>query len=57
MVLIIIPEISVIIPAYNVENYIGKIIGDLENQTFKDFELIIVDDCSKDNTLKVIKES
>jgi len=51
------PEISVIIPAYNVEKYIGKIIGDLENQTFKDFELIIVDDCSKDNTLEVIRES
>lgn len=50
-------EISVIIPAYNVENYIGKIINDLENQTFKDFELIIIDDCSKDNTLKIIKES
>jgi len=37
-------EISVIIPAYNAQKYIGKIIGDLENQTLKDFELIIVVD-------------
>ncbi|MEM3455815.1 MAG: glycosyltransferase family 2 protein [Candidatus Micrarchaeia archaeon] len=48
-------EISVVIPAYNVENYIGKIINDLKDQTFKDFEVIIVDDGSKDSTVEVIK--
>jgi glycosyltransferase EpsH len=43
-------KISVIIPAYNVENYIGKTLKSLTLQTFKDFEVIIVNDGSTDNT-------
>ncbi len=48
--------ISVIVPAYNAEKYINKCIDSILNQTYKDFELIIINDCSKDNTDKIIKK-
>lgn len=48
------PDISVIIPAYNVENYIEDCITSLIKQTFKNFEIIIVDDGSKDKTAEII---
>ncbi len=48
-------KVSVIIPAYNVEKYIKECIGSFLNQTFSDFELILVDDGSKDKTLETIK--
>jgi len=44
------PEISVIMPAYRVEGYIGRAVQSLLAQTFSDFELIIVDDGSPDGT-------
>jgi glycosyltransferase involved in cell wall biosynthesis len=50
------PKISVIIPAYNVEKYIEKTLKSLIDQTFKDFEAIIINDGSTDNTEKIIKE-
>jgi len=50
------PKISVIIPAYNVEKYIEKTLKSLMDQTFKDFEAIVINDGSTDNTEKIIKE-
>lgn len=50
-----IPTLSVIMPAYNSENYIEEAISSVVNQTFQDFELIIIDDASTDNTVKIIK--
>lgn len=50
-----IPEISVIMPVYNGEPYIGETIDSILNQTFTDFEFIIVNDCSTDKTLNTLK--
>jgi len=50
------PKISVIIPAYNVEKHVVKTLKSLNDQTFKDFEAIIINDGSTDNTEKIIKE-
>ncbi len=49
------PRISVVIPAYNHERFIGPAIDSVLNQTWTDLELIIVDDGSTDNTAKVIE--
>jgi glycosyltransferase involved in cell wall biosynthesis len=50
------PKISVLMTVYNGEKYLSKTIKSILNQTFKNFEFIIVDDGSTDNTKKVIKE-
>lgn len=47
--------VSVIVPCYNVEKYIKKGIESLINQTLKDIEIIVINDGSKDNTLKILK--
>lgn len=44
------PAISVIVPVYNVQEYIGRCIGSILGQTFADFELILVDDGSTDGS-------
>lgn len=49
------PKISVIMPAYNTEKYIGEAIESILNQTFSDFEFIIIDDRSSDGTVDVVK--
>ena len=49
------PAVSVIMPAYDVEPYIGDAIRSALAQTFRDFELIVVDDGSKDGTAGVIR--
>ena len=48
------PKVSVVMPAYNAEKYIGEAIESILNQTFTDFEFIIVDDCSKDKTADIV---
>ena len=49
-------KVSIIVPVYNVEDYIIKCIDSLVNQTFKDIEIIIINDGTKDNSIKLIKE-
>ena len=49
-------KISVIIPCYNVEKYIEKCVDSILNQTYKNIEIILVDDCSTDNTWKMLNE-
>ncbi len=49
-------EISVIIPVYNVEKYIERCIVSLQNQTFKDFEIVIVNDATPDGSMKIVEK-
>src|SRR5690625_5205046 len=48
--------VTVITPTYNSENYIAETIESVLNQTYKHFEMIIVDDGSKDKTVKIIEQ-
>ena len=50
------PAISIIIPIFNSENYIKECLNSLIYQTFKNFEIICVNDGSTDNTLEILKE-
>ncbi len=47
---------SVIIPAYNVQEYVEKAIKSVLEQDFKDYELIVVNDASTDNTVEIVKK-
>lgn len=47
---------DIIIPIYNSEKYVKKCIESLENQTFKDFKILAVNDHSTDNTFEIVKE-
>lgn len=49
------PKISVIIPMYNSEKYIGQCLESILNQTLNDYEVIVVDDCSTDNSISIIE--
>lgn len=50
------PEISVVIPVYNVEKYLKQCIDSVVNQTFKDIEIICIDDGSSDSSLDILNE-
>ena len=50
------PKLSIIIPVYNTEIYLKECLDSIINQTFKDIEIIIVNDCSPDNSEAIILE-
>lgn len=50
------PKISIIIPVYNAEKTIMRCLNSIENQKYRDFEVIIIDDGSTDNSLYIIKK-
>lgn len=50
------PGVTVILPMYNAQRYIQSCVRSVLNQTFRDFELICVDDCSTDETLRLVVE-
>ena len=49
------PKVSVVMPAYNAEAYIGAAMESILNQSFGDFEFLILNDCSTDGTEAIIK--
>ncbi|WP_375510572.1 glycosyltransferase, partial [uncultured Nostoc sp.] len=49
------PRVTVIIPSYNHEKFVGEAIQSVLNQTYQDFELVITDDGSTDKTVEIIK--
>ena len=50
------PQISVIMPVYNTSQYLRRSIESVLNQTYKDFELICINDGSTDNSLEILQE-
>ena len=50
------PKISIIIPVYNVEKYIRQSLESVVNQTLKDMEIIVVNDCTPDNSMQIVEE-
>ena len=49
-------RLSIIVPIYNVENYLRQCLDSVVNQTLKDIEIICINDGSTDNSLKILKE-
>ena len=50
------PDISLIMSVYNGEDYLSEAIESVLNQTFKSFELIIINDCSTDSTPEILSK-
>ena len=48
------PKFSIIVPVYNVEKYIKKCLDSIESQTYKDYEVIVVNDGTKDNSMDIV---
>jgi glycosyltransferase involved in cell wall biosynthesis len=50
------PLVSIFIPVFNGEKTIARTLDSILNQTYKNIEIIIIDNCSADSTVKVVKE-
>ena len=48
--------LSVVIPLYNKENFIKDTVESVFNQKYSDFELLVIDDCSTDNSYKIVSQ-
>ena len=51
------PKVSIIVPVYNAEKYLERCVNSLRNQTLKDIEIIVVNDGTKDDSIKLIEEN
>lgn len=50
-----VPRVTVLMPVYNVEKYVKEAIESVLNQSYKNFQLLILDDCSTDDTAGIVK--
>jgi glycosyltransferase involved in cell wall biosynthesis len=51
----VMPKVTVVVPVYNVSNYVQEALASLERQTFTDFEVLVIDDGSTDGTAYIVK--
>lgn len=51
-----VPLVSIIMPAYNAEKFIKQAIISVQNQTVKNWELLVIDDCSTDSTIEIVEK-
>ena len=49
-------KVSVIVPVYNVEEYLASCLESILNQTYRDLEILCINDCSTDNSRAILKE-
>src|SRR5690554_5458375 len=49
------PLVSIVIPLYNVEQYVDECLESVRQQTYENLEIIVVEDCSTDNSLKALE--
>ena len=49
-------KISILMPTYNVETFVEEAVRSILSQTYQNFELIVVDDCSTDNTFTILQD-
>lgn len=50
------PKVSVIVPVYNVEKYLARCLDSIVDQTYADYEIICINDCSPDNSLQILED-
>ena len=50
------PFFSIVMPAYQAEKYLGNAVESILDQSFPDWELLIIEDCSKDKTLEIARK-
>lgn len=50
------PRLSIIIPVFNAEKTISKLLNSIMSSTYKDYEIIVVDDASSDRTIEKLKD-
>ena len=50
------PQISVIVPGFNYDRFLKETLDSILNQTFQDFEVIVVDDGSRDSSMSILKQ-
>ena len=50
-------KVSILVPFYKVENYVGKCVESLFRQTYKNIEYVFVNDCTPDKSMEVINEN
>lgn len=51
------PKVTIIVPVYNVEQYVSRCLKSLTSQTFTDLEVLLIDDASSDSSVSIITES
>ena len=50
------PKVSIMVPNYNYARFLGQRLGSIERQTYKDYEVVLLDDASTDASMQVLEE-